>query len=84
MYHLHLLQLDELQRIIYNLFQNAKPLSRKVFFLNTDATNQRDFSQGSTSYASFSLTLVIDIPNIPNICGLFFLNTKSTKETKFR
>ena len=43
-------------------FQNAKTQSRKVFFSNTDATDERDFS----------LTLVINIPKIPNICGLYF------------
>ena len=46
--------------IVYFLvFANAKPLSRKVFYLNTDCTDQRDFS----------LALVINIPIIPNICG---------------
>ena len=51
-------------------------LSRRVFYFRTQIPQIKGM---------VSLTLVINIPKIPNICGfIFFLNTKFTKETKFR
>ena len=40
--------------------------------MNTDFTDVKDFL----------LTLVIDIPKIPKICGFIFLNTENTELTK--
>ena len=41
--------------------------------MNTDSTDKRDFFRKAQQATQVSLTLVIEIPKVPKICGLYNL-----------